>query len=292
MTTYAKGAVLDMPHLLQQHADWLKDPSTGNRLDLVSANLAHENLSGATLRDAVLTHCNLSAALLVRANLYGAVIRHCDLRGANLQGCNLSKAVITTTGMRETALTGSSAHSAYMRAVDLADSHLCGATFMSSVIKDSRMPRCNLRGANFIDCLIDHTSLQDSDLRFAHMSTTKLTGSSMKRANIEGASFDAFQIPDGDLVGWKAIRGLIVELLIPREARRTANIMNRKCRAEYAVVVRVHGDSIGPIGSRSGCLYQEGHRVTPDSYDDDIRLDCAHGIHFFLTKEEAEQWRG
>ncbi len=36
--------------------------------------------------------------------------------------------------------------------------------------------------------------------------------------------------------------------------------------------------------------YYKGAIVEADSFDDDIRLECTNGIHFFMTKEEAEEW--
>ena len=36
--------------------------------------------------------------------------------------------------------------------------------------------------------------------------------------------------------------------------------------------------------------YSPGATVRPDSYDDNPLVECAPGIHFFLTKEEAEAW--
>jgi hypothetical protein len=35
-----------------------------------------------------------------------------------------------------------------------------------------------------------------------------------------------------------------------------------------------------------GTPYQLGF-IKPDSYDPDPRVECSHGIHFFITKEEA-----
>ena len=37
-------------------------------------------------------------------------------------------------------------------------------------------------------------------------------------------------------------------------------------------------------------VYRNGELTYPDSYDDDIRVGCSHGIHFFITKAEAEEW--
>ena len=36
--------------------------------------------------------------------------------------------------------------------------------------------------------------------------------------------------------------------------------------------------------------YIPGQITKPDSYDDDPRIECSHGIHFFLTRKEAEEW--
>ena len=44
------------------------------------------------------------------------------------------------------------------------------------------------------------------------------------------------------------------------------------------------------IRSYYGNRYRNGETVYPHAYEDDIRLDCAGGIHFWLTREEAEKW--
>jgi hypothetical protein len=38
-------------------------------------------------------------------------------------------------------------------------------------------------------------------------------------------------------------------------------------------------------------LYEVGKEVKPEKeYDPDIRVECVNGIHFFMTKEEAEEF--
>jgi hypothetical protein len=37
-------------------------------------------------------------------------------------------------------------------------------------------------------------------------------------------------------------------------------------------------------------IYKAGVVVHPDKYDDDIRVECTHGIHFFITRKEAEEY--
>ena len=45
------------------------------------------------------------------------------------------------------------------------------------------------------------------------------------------------------------------------------------------------------ISSHDGVtVYRAGERVTPDSFDENWQEECASGIHFFITKEEAENY--
>ena len=37
-------------------------------------------------------------------------------------------------------------------------------------------------------------------------------------------------------------------------------------------------------------VYCVGEIVKPDSYNDDIREECTNGLHFFITKREAEDY--
>jgi hypothetical protein len=37
-------------------------------------------------------------------------------------------------------------------------------------------------------------------------------------------------------------------------------------------------------------IYQEGKVTKPDSFDPDFRVECSHGIHFFITRQEAEDY--
>jgi hypothetical protein len=87
---------------------------------------------------------------------------------------------------------------------------------------------------------------------------------------------------------------VLVKLRIPADARRS-NATGRKCRAEFADVLEVIGAAEGrtdrTADGGSVAVYRVGERVVPDSWDDDWALECGHGIHFWITKEEAETWR-
>lgn len=97
-------------------------------------------------------------------------------------------------------------------------------------------------------------------------------------------------LPDGDLIGWKKCRdGVIVKLRIPADARR-CHAFGRKCRAEFADVLEVIGAEVGISQHDGRTEYRVGERVVPDLFDDDWRKECAPGIHFFITRAEAEAY--
>jgi hypothetical protein len=76
----------------------------------------------------------------------------------------------------------------------------------------------------------------------------------------------------------------VIALTIPAEAKRTSSLVGRKCRAEFVI-------PMGSGTSRRGGVYVEGEVFRPDSYDADIRVECTNGVHFFITRREAEEYQ-
>jgi hypothetical protein len=180
-----------------------------------------------------------------------ADLRGADLRGADLRGANLRRADLTGAYLTGAYLTG-----AYLTGADLRDADLRGADLRGA----------NLRGANLRDA-----------------------------KGIDYAAAITSILPDGDIIGWKKLgRGLIAKLLIPSNAKRS-NSTGRKCRAEYATVLEIwNGDEsldFGFSGYDSTFVYKVGETVYPkDGFDENRWEECAGGIHFFITRLEAERY--
>ena len=97
-------------------------------------------------------------------------------------------------------------------------------------------------------------------------------------------------LPEGTLIGWKKCeQNVIVKLRIPEEAKRS-HAFGRKCRSEYADVIEVIGAEIGISRHDGKTQYKTGERITPDSFDENWMDECSHGVHFFLTRVEAEDY--
>jgi hypothetical protein len=163
---------------------------------------------------------------------------------------------------------------------DLRLVNLCGADLCGDFMREADLRGANLFGAD----------LSAANLCSAKLSKAFLFGADLNGTLLHGAELPDFQIPDGDIVGWKKCGSFIVRLRIPYRARRTACLVTRKCRAELAVVDWIEGDAKQVICAHGG-IYRLGEEIWPDSYCDDFRIDCSHGIHFFLTREEAEVYK-
>jgi len=217
--------------------------------NLADANLADANLRGANLADADLRDANLADANLADANLRGADLADADLRGADLRGANLADA--------------------NLRGANLADANLAGA---------------DLRGAN----------LAAADLRAAYLAAANLAGANLAGADLRAAKGAELAIaktrilPEGQIIGWKkCCNGVLVKLRIPAKAKRS-HAFGRKCRAEFADVLQVVGAEEGVSQHDGKTVYRKGERVTCDKWSDDWQQECAGGIHFYITREEAE----
>jgi hypothetical protein len=96
--------------------------------------------------------------------------------------------------------------------------------------------------------------------------------------------------PEGDLIAWKKCKDEhIITLLIPKEARRSC-ATTRKFRSEYVIVLDAPEEGAKTQHGTIETIYRKGETVYADSWDEDRWKECSHGIHWFLSHEEAEQW--
>ena len=156
----------------------------------------------------------------------------------------------------------------------------------------------DLRGANLYGANLYGADLHGADLRGANLYGANLYGADLHGANLYGAkdipaivSAQSLIVPEtGAFIGWKKCQGnVIVKLQIPASAKRS-NATGRKCRASSAKVLRVIGAKIGYSLYNGSFAYEKGKTITSDSFDEDRWNECSNGIHFFITRLEAEQY--
>ena len=151
----------------------------------------------------------------------------------------------------------------------------------------------DLRGAELQGAYLRGAELQGADLRGADLRGADLRGADLQGAKNADLVIAQTQITpqEGAFVGWKKLQGeVIAKLVIPHDAKRLNAIGSRKCRAEKAFVLEMFGASEAFDKHTGKMLYKAEEWAIPDSFDDDVRVECSHGIHFFMRREEAEAY--
>ena len=209
-----------------------------------------------------------------RADLYDADLCGADLRKANLRGADL-----------------------------------CNANLRGAYLCDANLYGANLRGADLCDADLYGANLRDADLYGANLRDADLYGANLRGADLRGAkntdktAWDAYtafyplQCPEtGSFIGYKKAADKIVMLEICADAKRSS-ATSRKCRCSKAKVLSIthlDGSDSGLTEVRSNYskefVYRVGETVEVPDFDDNRWNECAPGIHFFVTREEAVKY--
>ena len=244
-----------------------------NEYDFYGADLSGANLRSANLRSADLSGANLRSANLSGANLRSANLRSADLRSANLRSANL-------------------------RSADLRSADLSGANLRSANLRSANLRSANLRSAD-----LSGANLSGANLRSANLSGANLSGANLSGANLLNVRYDectgffALVCPEeGSFIGYKKANGHIVKFRITEDALRSS-ATSRKCRcskAEVLSITTLDGEDDGltsiPSNYDSNFIYRVGTTVEVEDFETDRWDECAAGIHFFITRQEAVQY--
>lgn len=155
-------------------------------------------------------------------------------------------------------------------------------------LQDANLWRADLRGAN----------LQDADLQDADLWRANLRGADLRGAYHDSSTaFLPIQCPEeGSFIAYKKAKGLVVKLLIPDDAKRSS-ATSRKCRCDKAKVLEIMQPDKTPSNITSvpsnydpDFVYEVGKTVMVSDFEEDRFVECAAGIHFFITFDEAKKY--
>ncbi len=253
---------------------------------LIRSNMKIPHINGSTLFESK-TAKNMRECVLEAINA-GAYISGADLRWANLRGADLIDANLSWAN-----LSGADLRWANLSDADLIGADLIGANLIDANLSDADLSWANLSGANLRWANLIDANLINADLRGADLIDADLIDANLSWANLGHRSICP---PSGSFIAWKkGGNGEIIKLKIPKWARRVSPLVGRKCRAEFAIVLSIEKDgkkidSCGCWNDSYDYQYQVGKIAKPDAYDADRRIECASGIHFFMTDQEALDW--
>ena len=219
--------------------------------------------------------------------LNGGDGKRANLRGANLSDVNLSGANLSDANLRDADLSCANLSGANLSRANLSDANLSDAN-----LSDTDLSYVNLSDANLSDANLIYASLSDANLRNAILSNADLSNIIFN----EGTAFYALQCPEeGSFIGYKKAHGYIVKLEILADAKRSS-ATSRKCRCSAAKVLSITAvdgsEEVKEIASNrdSNFIYRVGEIVRVNNFDENRWNECSTGIHFFITRREAEQY--
>ena len=162
--------------------------------------------------------------------------------------------------------------------VDLSYADLSNCFFFNSILK-----KCKLNGANLANAIFQHVSLSHEQL-------------------IDAKGINDQCPKEGSFIGWKKCvlpnnddfdEEYIVKLEIPADAKRCSGT-DRKCRCSKAKVLEIQNidGTIANIdyvySEYNNCFsYSRNKIVYADSFDNRFWVECSHGIHFFMNRQDA-----
>ena len=271
----------ELNDILEKHEMWLK---TGKGY--------RANLDRTDLRCVDLNHANLSGASLIRADLCGADLSEANLENAILMGAKLREADLRITNLKR---------------ADLRYADLRGASLMAANLELAELGNANLEWTDFSEADLNGANLIDTELYGARLDTAVMSPDTL-------INFPLACPDEGAFIGWKKCvafspllshsicvearyqEPVIVKLCILNTAKRSS-ATGRKCRCDRAEVLDIqdmHGNRLVDVAAYSqydrGFAYKVGEVVSVNNFDDCRWHECAPGIHFFITRQEALEY--
>ena len=247
-----------LEEILERHLHWLNrdcENWESMRADLHNADLHDANMSYANMRGADMRGVDMCGADISYANMYGAY-----MHGANMRNANMLYADMSYANMR----------GAYMRG--------------------AYMHGTNMRNANMLYADMSYANMRGVDMSGANMHGAYMNGANISYANMQGVDRLRKGIKLSEpIIGWKKCKNdVLVKLEIPRGAI-VFSINNKKCRTDKAKVLEIIG------GDRAYSKYKffsyyVGDVIEIFDFNCEYNVECEKGIHFFKTREEAENY--
>ena len=200
-----------------------------------------------------------------------AVKNNADLSNADLSYANLSNADL--------------------RYADLSNADLSNANLSNAYLFDANLSNANLSNANLSNTNLSNANLSNADLSYANLSNANLSNADLS---------DAEKIRKGVIIDKpvrvfkKCAKNNIVELELLKGSI-VFSINNKKCRTNKAKVISINGNKNKGLKCSSvydrNFIYEVGKTVEVKDFDLMYNVECSSGIHFFWTKEEAEDYK-
>lgn len=202
--------------------------------------------------------------------------------------------------------------------MDLTGMDLSNIDFTLSSFQNTVLDRVNFENSNVENTLFDGCPMKSAVFKNAWMRTASFRYCDMRSCNIEGANLFGAVLEHANLEGiisnedtqWfrlhcpekgaflaykKCVNDRMVQLLVPADAKRTSATMP-SCRCSKAKVLTIKSFDYNQNFEEAWSLvdenfvYRKGQWVEVKDFNENRWQDSTTGIHFWLTRAEAQAY--
>ena len=227
----------------------------------------------------------------------------CCIRNFNFNNCDLTYAWFYDALIEHCEFTNVKA-----RYINFRQVYLTSATFLSICFYDSNFTDSVIH-SSFCNCKFISCDMEYVDFKGSFFSNYEFIDSDLVGA--KNVPYIPMVCPDeGSFIGWKKClttdqpipcgmpkhdRPCLVKLRILEDSKRSSGA-GRKCRCDKAEVIAIEKLDGTPIQKAysnydKSFIYEVGKIVSVDNFDEDRFDECSAGIHFFINKQEAINYR-
>ena len=221
-------------------------------------------------------------------------MRNTDLEEANLEW----------GGLWEVDLEGANLSCANCDGLGLMNANLRSANLSYARLRWAGFEKADMEGVNLYRADLSWAVLKRANLRNVDLMEATLWGANFEGSNLHGAKiFHAVVPSEGSFIAWKKLKlmdgtHIIAKIEIPEDAKRISCLSDLRCRADKVIPLSFYDIETGEelpkdIIAQSiffPSTYKIGEVTKADEFCDDVRLNNAHGIYFFIMRGDAEQY--
>ena len=218
-----------------------------------------------------------------RDNFEPLVLREYSFKQMDLTGWNLSNIDFTLSSFQNVKL----------NKVDFQNSIVENVLFDGSPLHGANFKNANMKTASFRYCDMRNCNIENSDLYGAVLEYAKLDGICYN----ENTKWFRLRCPEtGAFLGYKkCVNDRMVQLLIPEDAKRSSSTLP-SCRCSKAKVLTIKSFDFKENFDEAWSLvdenfiYRKGEWVEVKNFNEDRWMDSTTGIHFWMSREEAQAY--
>ena len=163
-------------------------------------------------------------------------------------------------------------------------------------LSDADLMFANLTFADLSGAILSGADLSDADLTRADLSGADLINSELEYTNLTNTILDDKEqcrkgiVLTEPMIGYKKSgEGKIITLEIPIGAK-VFSINNDKRRTNKCKVIDMQGETELCSIYYADFKYHVGDEIEIKDFGENYNIECGVGIHFFLTRDEAENY--